>query len=74
MVTLNINEWYIIRYKVPGDRKERVMTARYMGWSRFYNKYEFDLRPLAGTQEIHPEWVKDIEAADDTTPVLPVAV
>lgn len=48
------------------------MTARYMGWSRFYTKHEFDLRPKAGTQSIAGDWIKDVQRADEMDPKLPV--
>lgn len=55
------------RYRVhfrPADqprKKVRIIEGKYLGWSKFYTKHEFDLRPDHGTTNISGEDIVKIE-------------
>lgn len=49
---------YRVIYQIPTDRLPRVMVATFLEATD--TSLVFSLRPLAGTQELRFEWIKEI--------------
>jgi hypothetical protein len=65
-----IGQSYRVEFTLAGKRKPRVLRGRYLGWSKFYTRHEFDLRPDAGTTGIFPGQIVSIKQ-EDGPPILP---
>jgi len=55
---LVVGQKFRVRYRLDGQKKDRELVGTYLGWSRFYSKHAFDLRPGAGTTELFGDDIK----------------
>lgn len=70
-------DWYRIVTVIPGvQRKPRVMHAQYLGWNKYLEEHEFNLRPAAGTTAVRPRHIVDSRPldADEARPMVPRVV
>jgi hypothetical protein len=66
---------YRVRYRLEGQRRDREMVATYLGWSKMFTQYDFDLRPDAGTMPLPPGVIIEAwEVGKNVKTVLPRVV
>jgi hypothetical protein len=56
---LKVGQRYRVIFHVPGFKLPRQMVAEYMDQKDNVSLF-FNLRPVAGTQELNVEWVKQM--------------